>query len=32
MTQSLEQNLNPFALADALSNKLLIDGKLVPAL
>ena len=29
---SLEQNLNPFALADALSNKLLIDGKLVPAL
>ena len=29
---SLEQNLNPFALADQLSNKLLIDGKLVPAL
>jgi aldehyde dehydrogenase (NAD+) len=29
---SLEQNLDPFALADALSNKLLIDGKLVPAL
>ncbi|GGE99147.1 aldehyde dehydrogenase [Aliidongia dinghuensis] len=29
---SLEQNLDPFALADQLSNKLLIDGKLTPAL
>jgi aldehyde dehydrogenase (NAD+) len=31
MADLLQPNLNPFALAKELSNRLLIDGKLVPA-